>query len=164
MFDNINLFTLLLVAVGIYMVVCAIRGKGKLFENEHTKCSPEDYLKWMRLASFISGLVVIIHGALLVFGVIEDGSTADTVLTWVVLALIIGVVVLNVVLTDRKAMEAERKKQEEEQRNSASKNHPLHAAFFFDDEEGVGASDVEASDVEASDYDEDAAANSDNEA
>ena len=130
MFENMDLFSLLKAAAGVYLIYGAITGRGKFFENEYPKCSREKYLIIMRLACLISGLIIIADGVLGFFAILEGMPVWKDVIFWVGMASIIAVIVLNVALTDRKAMEQARLKQEEEARRNYR-----HAAFDFEDEQ-----------------------------
>jgi len=124
-----DMFALLKVAAGIYLLYGAVRGKGKFFENEYPKCSREKYVLIMRISSVIAGALVVADGVTGMLGVFEAGSTAQLALFWVAIGSVVAIIVINVVLTDRKAMEQARMRSEAEARRSRA-----HAAFDFEDD------------------------------
>ena len=136
------------VVIAVYLFVAAIRGKGKLIENEYPKCNPKLYKLILRLISTFSGLAILANGVFefLAGSVYGEGlglsaeqfSTLGTVLWAIGLAGLVALIVVNVVLTDRKAMEAARK-EEETNRRAGNHGDPLHAAFVFDDEDEKNA-------------------------
>ncbi|MCE5235694.1 MAG: hypothetical protein ABFC62_04885 [Clostridiaceae bacterium] len=118
-------------ALAAYLLYSAVRGKGQLFDNPHTKCPREQYVKVMRVLSVVSGVILLGSAILRLTGVISSQS----VLGWVVWALgllsIAAVFVYNMKMTDRKAAEAEQKRAYEATRSK----DPLRAAFVFDEED-----------------------------
>lgn len=130
--------------IAVYLIVGAIRGKGRLIDNEYPKCKPETYRLVMRILCAVTGIIILInsgveflansaYGARLPLTV-EEYAKLGTVLWAVGLAALLALVVANILLTDRKAAEAARKKQELE-RTHATPGDPLRAAFVFDEEE-----------------------------
>ena len=144
--DSTNLVMVLFkVAIAVYLLVAAVRGKGKLIDNEYPKCKPAVYRLIMRLISTLAALIILAnsafeflagssYGAALPFTAAQY-ATINTVLWAVGLVALLALIVVNIVLTDRKAMEAARKSQEQARQHSSKGNDPLHAAFVFDEEE-----------------------------
>ncbi len=141
-----NLMMVLFKAIiAVYLFVGAVRGKGKLIDNEFPKCKPETYRLVMRIMCGVTALFVLANSA---FEFLSSApayaallpltagqyATINTVLWALGLACLVALVALNIVLTDRKAMERARKQQEGE-RAAGRKRDPLHAAFVFDEEE-----------------------------
>lgn len=145
--DSTNLVMVLFkVAIAVYLLVAAVRGKGKLIDNEFPKCKPAVYRLVMRLISAFAALVILANSAFeflagTAYGEVlpltaEQYATINTVLWAVGLVALLALIVVNIVLTDRKAMEEARKKQEQERQHPGrGGNDPLRAAFVFDDEE-----------------------------
>lgn len=134
-------------AIVLYMLYVAVLGKGKLLQNDFPKCSPKTYKLIMRLISLATALFVLANGILEYVG----GYDVWAQVMWAIgLAGLIALLVLNIALTDRKALEEARKKEEEARRTSP-KNDPLRAAFVFDDEEENAGED---SSPDSSDEDE----------
>ncbi|HWQ58982.1 MAG TPA: hypothetical protein VN540_08145 [Clostridia bacterium] len=131
-------------AIAVYLLVVAIRGKGKLIENQFPKCPPKTYRLVMRLLSAFAALVILANSAFeflsgTAYGAMlpltaEQYGTINTVLWAVGLVGLLALIVVNILLTDRKAMEEARKKQDEARR-SGSRGDPLRAAFVFDEED-----------------------------
>ena len=127
------MLTLLQLIIGIYLLVCAVRGKGKVLENEYLKIPRERYVKIMRILSAICGAVLCATSALELAGILLPG----TVLAWVFWALgiasILPLLVFSIKATDREAAKAGKPGPEAGQKAPA--HDPLRAAFVFDDEE-----------------------------
>ncbi len=130
--------------IAVYMAISAIRGRGKLIDNQFPKCPPEVYRLVMRLICAFAALVILLNSALEFLSISEYGAalpltqaqyaTLNTVLWAVGLVSLIALIVVNILLTDRKALEAARQKQDEA-RMRVSGGDPLRAAFVFDEEE-----------------------------
>ncbi|HOG00914.1 MAG: hypothetical protein BWY35_00711 [Firmicutes bacterium ADurb.Bin248] len=129
------------VVIAVYLLAGAIRGKGKLIDNQFPKCKPETYRLLMRLICAFAALVILANSAFEYLSgttylalTLEEYGVINTVLWAVGLVALLALIVVNAVLTDRKAMEEARKRQDQERRG-ASKGDPLRAAFVFDEEE-----------------------------
>lgn len=132
-------------AIAVYLAVIAIRGKGKVIDNEYPKCKPEVYRLVMRLVSGFAALVILANSVFeflagSAYGealslTTEQYTALNNVLWALGLVSLLALIVLNIVLSDRKAMEAARKKQEQERLHPTKSNDPLRAAFVFDDDE-----------------------------
>lgn len=130
--------------IAVYLIVGAIRGKGKLIDNEFPKCKPETYRRVMRILCAVTGVVVLLNSAVeflansaystLLPLTAEAYARLGTVLWAIGLVALLGLVVANIMLTDRKAIEAARKAQGA-QGTDAAPYDPLQAAFVFDEEE-----------------------------
>ncbi len=136
---EIDLFSLVMPAAGIYLLWVAIFGKAKLLQNEHPKCSPEKYRFWMRVLSAVAGVLLIVKGVLEIFGIIETGVFVSGFLWVLGLISLVGLMVFSIVMTDR---EAARKAAEEEakKRGSSANGGPAgsrmpESAFSFGEEE-----------------------------
>ena len=128
-----GLFTWFQLALAVYLLYCVVTGRGKLFDNEYTKCDYKKYRRNMRILSGVAGVILLATCILELTGVVEGGTTLGWILWGVGLAAIAGVLVYNVVMTDRKAMaEAQKNAQYSASRHP---NDPLRAAFVFDDED-----------------------------
>lgn len=118
--------------IGVYLIYAAIKGKGKLYENEYLNCPREQYVKGLRILAALSGALLTISNLLEYLGVIDPGSPLAVVLWAAGLASLIAMMVYSSKKTDRKAAAAGRKTVE----SAGKKDYdPLRAAFVFDDEE-----------------------------
>ncbi len=127
--------------IAVYLLAGAIRGKGKLIDNQFPKCKPETYRLIMRLICAFAALVILANSAFEFLAdttylplTPEQYSFINTVLWAVGLVGLLALIVVNIVLTDRKAMDEARKKQEQE-RLGSNKGDRLRAAFVFDEED-----------------------------
>ncbi|HWR18418.1 MAG TPA: hypothetical protein VN608_02265 [Clostridia bacterium] len=118
-------------ALAAYLVIAAIRGKGQLFENPHTKCPYETYVRVMRILSAVSGVLLLTGAILRLTNVVSSESVLGWVIWGIGLVSIAAIFVYNIRMTDRKAAAAAQKNAYE----SARSKDPLRAAFVFDDEE-----------------------------
>ncbi len=130
--------------IAVYLMVGAIRGKGRLIHNEFPKCKPETYRLVMRLLCAFASIVILANSA---FEFLADTAygealaltaaqyaTINTVLWAIGLVAMLALIVVNIVLTDRKALEEARKKQEAA-RSGHGGGDRLRAAFVFDEED-----------------------------
>ncbi|HWS28810.1 MAG TPA: hypothetical protein VN512_01725 [Clostridia bacterium] len=118
-------------ALAAYLVYAAIRGKGQLFENPHTKCPYETYVRVMRILSAVSGALLLAGAVLRLTGAVSSESVLGWVIWGIGLLSVAAIFVYNIKMTDRKAAAAAQKQAYE----STQKRDPLRAAFVFDDEE-----------------------------
>lgn len=118
-------------ALAAYLVYAAIRGKGQLFDNPHTKCPYAQYVKVMRILSAVSGAVLLAGGVLRLTGAVDSRSALGWVVWGLGLLSIAAIFLYNVKMTDRKAATEAQKQSQAAQ----PKKDPLRAAFVFDDEE-----------------------------
>ncbi len=127
-------FSIFKVIIALYLLYTSILGKGKIFENNFLKCSKAKYRLIIRLTAGAAALFVMANAALEFFyGTEGEYATLITVLWALGFATMLAMLVLSIVLVDRKAMEAARKEQEEQMR--AKHVDPLRAAFVFDEED-----------------------------
>ena len=134
-----GLFPIFKLAIAAYLLYTAILGKGKMFENKFLKCSQAKYRLIIRLTAAASGVFVLANAALeFFFYGREDLRVLITVLWALGFAAMLGMLVLSIVLVDRKALEAARKEEEANLRQNRS--DPLRAAFVFDEDEEEAAS------------------------
>ena len=125
-----NLFMMIFkVVIALYLLYIGVLGRGKLLDNAYTKCTQQQYKLIMRLIALVTGILVLANGVCEYLG----ATLAAQIFWGISLAGLVALLVLNVVLTDRKAMEAARQEAEAEQRKS--RTDPLRAAFVFDEED-----------------------------
>ena len=131
-----NMFSLLQLILGVYLLYCAAMGKGKIFENDYIKVPRAEYVKKLRILSAISGGVLTVSSALEYFGVIVPGTTLGWISWAIGLASIIPMMVYSSKATDRDAARAGRPTAEAAKAKGqpAPSKDPLRAAFVFDDE------------------------------
>lgn len=132
-----NMFSLLQLIIGVYLLYCAAMGKGKIFENDYIKVPRAEYVKKLRVLSAISGAILTATSALEYFGVLVPGTTLGWISWAVGLASIIPMMVYSSKSTDREAAKAGRPTAEAAKAKGQPMpaKDPLRAAFVFDDEE-----------------------------
>ena len=124
-----DLFILFQLAAGIYLLIGAIRGKGKLFQNEYLKISREKYIKVMRILCAVSGVALIFTNTLEILGLF----TMDSLPGWIGWILGFGTLIALMIFT----MRATDRKSAAIGRKTTGVDDPLRAAFIFDDEDNV---------------------------
>ncbi len=135
---NLDLFSLVKIVLGIYLIVCAITGKGRVYKNEYPKIPAEKYLLYMRIMNFVTGPVIVVSGVLEVLNIVNTSAAnpVNAVWGWVLwglgMVLLVGMLVFNIVMTDRKKMQEEydnaqkeRQKKAQEAREAAEKAREL---------------------------------------
>ena len=130
--QSLGLMTIFELFIGVYLIYAAIKGDGKLYENDYLKCSKEEYVKTMRKLAALTGVLMIISGGLELLGVVDPASVAALILWGISFASIIVMMVYSVKKTDREAANAGRPTN---QPNSEKPHDPLRAAFVFDEED-----------------------------
>ena len=132
-----NMFSLLQLIIGVYLLYCAAMGKGKIFENDYIKVPRAEYVKKLRVLSAISGTILTVTSALEYFGVLVPGTTLGWISWAIGLASIIPMMVYSSNRTDREAAKAGRPTAEAAKAKGqpTPPKDPLRAAFVFDDEE-----------------------------
>ncbi len=131
-----TLFSFFKPLAALYFLVIAVTGKGKLLENEHTKCPREKYRFWMRILCVAAGVVLGATGVVELFELVDRNSFWGWVLWGAGLAAIVGVCAYNIAMTDR---EAARKAEEAKAAKSGtsrpgSSARMPDAAFSFGEE------------------------------
>jgi len=129
--DTFAIFQLL---IGVYLIYCAITGRGKLYENEYLKCSREQYVKTMRILAAITGVILTGSTALELAGVVPPASTVGWILWALGFLPILGMAVYSSRMTDREAARQGRKTSAAA-KDAAPTHDPLRAAFVFDDDD-----------------------------
>lgn len=130
--DSFGLMTLFEVCIGVYLLYAAVKGSGKLYENDYLNCSREEYVKGMRKLAVITGVLMLISSGLELVGLVEAGSAMSWILWLITFLSIIAMMVYTSKKTDREAAKAGRPTGQA----APEKPHdPLRAAFVFDDEE-----------------------------
>ena len=126
-FDFADLLT---AAVGIYIIVSALRAKGSLFNDEFIKDDKKTLFKrLMRIFAICAGLTFIISSVLSIcFSYYDWVRIVRFVLFIVGIALLIAMIVLSTVFTDKE-------KRSKAQRGPAAAAPASNAAFEFDEDE-----------------------------
>lgn len=134
--EQFGMFTLFELAIGFYLIYAAIKGDGKLYENEYLSCSREEYIKGLRVLAAITGVIMSLVSGLEFFGVVDTHSTLGWIL-WVITSACIALMMIYTVRrTDKKAAREGKPTSPSKPENAAKPNHdPLRAAFVFDDED-----------------------------
>lgn len=132
--ESFGLMTLFEVCVGAYLIYAAIKGDGKLYENEFLNCSREEYVSVMRKLAVITGLLMLISSGLELGGLVETGS----VLSWVLWAVTLGSIVVMMVYSSKKTDKQAARAGKPTQAAPDKPHDPLRAAFVFDEEDENG--------------------------
>lgn len=130
--ESFGMLTMFELLIGVYLIYAAIKGEGKLYENEYLNCSREEYVKGMRKLAALTGVLMILSCGLELSGIIAPASIAGLVLWAVSFASIILMMVYSMKKTDREAAKAGRPTN---QSNPEKPYDPLRAAFVFDEED-----------------------------
>ena len=130
--QSFGIMTMFELFIGIYLIYAAIKGEGKLYENEYLNCSREEYVKGMRILALITGLLMLASSGLELLNVVDPVSALGIIL-WVMTFICIVLMMVNSVKkTDRAAAKAGKSTA---QSHPEKPHDPLRAAFVFDDEE-----------------------------
>ena len=141
---QIDLFSLVMPAAGVYLLWIAIFGKAKLLRNEYPKCSQEKYRFWMRILSAVSGVLLIVKGVLEIFNIAPTGSILNTILWALGIVSLIGLMAFSAVMTDReKARAAAEEEAKKRGGTTASGTRMPESAFSFEQEETPAESETE---------------------
>ena len=125
-FDFLDLFQIL---IGVYMLVYAIIGKGKIYENEYIKeGSEKKYHKMMRISLAVLGPLALLGALVSIFNWDPTG-TLYLIIWGLTLVGFIMLIVMTTRLTDRQ------KKVSQPTEDGKPRKHP---AFDFDDDEESG--------------------------
>ncbi len=121
---------MLTAAVGVYIIVSALRAKGSLFNDEYIKDDKKVLFKrLMRILAIGAGVIFIISAVLSVcFSYLDWVRTVRLVIFIIGLALLIGMIVLSTVFTDKE-------KRAKAQRGPVTAASSSNAAFEFDEDE-----------------------------
>jgi flagellar biosynthesis GTPase FlhF len=140
--DEATFGPLFKLVIGLYLLYVGLLGKGKILENKHLKMDEKKFRLYMRLIAGAGAVFTLADGALEYF--YPDTATltvAKTVLWALGLAALVGMLVLSIAMTDRKAVAEEQKKADEEMMRK--QRDKMRAAFEFDDEPEEDAEEAE---------------------
>ena len=135
-----NMFSLLQLFIGGYLLYAAVTGRGKVLENEFLKVPREEYVKKLRIFSAISGTILSATSVLEYLGVIVPGSP----LSWVTWALGFGSILPMMIYSSKSTDKEAAKANQATARAPRPTGDPLRAAFVFDDEENSPEAEKEA--------------------
>lgn len=130
--QSFGLMTMFELFIGIYLIYAAIKGDGKLYENEFLNCSREEYVSGMRKLAVLTGALMLVSSGLELAGVVDPVSAIALILWAVSFGSIILMMVFSIKKTDREAAKAGRPTNRPE---SDKPYDPLRAAFVFDEED-----------------------------
>lgn len=120
-------FIVFQLVAGGYLLLSAIRGKSKLFNNEYLRVPREKYVKTMRILCAVSGVALLFTNVLELSGLF----TVDSFWGWlgwgIGLSTLVVMAVYSARCTDKNAAAARRR--------TTGVKDPLRAAFVFDDDE-----------------------------
>lgn len=124
---NFSIIELLIAAVGVYLIVTAIRGKGSTFSDEYIKDEKKPLFRRLALIlGILAGLVLIASGIIAIcFSYCDWSALARYICLGTALALLIAMAVVNSVMTDR-----EKRDKADKQKMGGSGSSA--AAFEFD--------------------------------
>lgn len=125
---NLGLTDILLAAIGVYVIVSAIRGSGSLFSDEYIKeDKKEQFKKLVRLLAGVTGAAFIASGVLSVcFSYLGWVKIARYVCLGLGLLSLIGILAVGSLMTDKE------KKQKAQQTAQTGGGNASSAAFEFD--------------------------------
>lgn len=130
--ESFGIMTMFELVIAVYLLYCAIKGEGKLYENDYLKCSREEYVKGMRRFAVVTGGLMLISSGLELLKVVDPMSPIGIILWALTFGCIIAMMIYSVKKTDREAANAGKATA----CSQPEKPHdPLRAAFVFDDEE-----------------------------
>jgi len=130
--EPFGLMTLFELFIAVYLLYSAVKGDGKLYENEYLNCSREEYVKGMRILALITGLLMLASSGLELLNVVDPVSALGIILWVLTFICIVLMMVYSSKKTDRAAAKADRPTA---QSHPEKPHDPLRAAFVFDDEE-----------------------------
>lgn len=124
---NFSIIEFLIAAVGLYLIVTAIRGKGSTFSDEYIKEEKKPLFRRLALLlGILAGLVLIASGIIAIcFSYCDWSAIARYICLGTALALLIAMAVVNSVMTDR-----EKRDKADKQKMGGSGSSA--AAFEFD--------------------------------
>lgn len=131
------MFSMLQLFIGVYLLYCAIRGQGKVYENDYIKVPRAEYVKNLRILSAVAGTVLTVSSVLEYTGVLVPGTPLGWVFWGLGFATLIPMMVYSSKATDKAAAKAGRPTAESAKAagKPAPPADPLRAAFVFDDED-----------------------------
>lgn len=129
---NFSLIDIVIAALGIYVVVNAIRGKGNLFSDEFIKEEKKaDFKRIMMILAVITGIALVAAAVLTIcFSYIDSMRTVKLVLLGVAILSLLGMSIVNGAMTDK-----EKRMKAQQGAGYASGGHAPGSAFEFDENE-----------------------------
>ncbi len=128
---GISLWDIIILGIGIYLLVSAIIGKGKLFENEFIIAGKEKQHKTIvRIASLVVSILMIASAALAAFDKYGKLSTLKLIILGVMLAVFIAAMLML-----RKCVDQKAKREAQEAKYTGGPGKAPSAAFEFDENE-----------------------------
>lgn len=92
MFDFILYFNLF---IAVYVLYYAIRGEGKIYENDYPKAMKEDHAKFLRKFCWIIGLGML---PLTILELAFQGSAEVSILSWINIGYVFACIVVYLIL------------------------------------------------------------------
>lgn len=140
--DETTLGPLFKLVIGLYLLYVGLLGKGKILENKHLKMEEKKFRLYMRIIAGVGAVFTLADGALEYL--YPDTATFRVLkaVLWILgLLSLVGMLVLSIVMTDRKAVAEEQKRADEEMMRK--QRDKMRAAFEFDDEPEEAAEEAE---------------------
>lgn len=128
---GLSLFDIVIAAIGLYLIVSAILGKGRLFDQSFVREGMEKKHKTIvRVTALVVGLLMLATAAIAAFDAYDKLRIVKIVLFGVMIVLFIVSAVLM-----SKCMDRDKRREAQEGRYGAAGKHSPDAAFDFDDNE-----------------------------
>lgn len=128
---GLTLFDIVIAALGLYLIVSAILGKGRLFDSSFVREGMEKKHKTIvRVTSLIVGLLMLATVAISAF----DAYDKLRVVKIVLFGVMVAVFIVSAVLMS-KCMDREKRREAQDARYGSSAKHSPDAAFEFDENE-----------------------------
>ncbi|MCR5809757.1 MAG: hypothetical protein K6G56_09425 [Clostridiales bacterium] len=129
---NFSIIDIVIAFLGVYVVVNAIRGKGNLFSDEFIKEDKKaSFKRIMIVLALIAGVALVAAAVLTIcFSYIDSMRTVKLVLLAVAIASLLGMSIVNGVMTDK-----EKRMKAQQGGGVANGGHAPGSAFEFDENE-----------------------------
>ena len=128
---GLSLFDIVIAAIGLYLIVSAILGKGRLFDQSFVREGMEKKHKTIvRVTALVVGLLMLATAAIAAFDAYDKLRIVKIVLFGVMIVLFIVSAVLM-----SKCMDRDKRREAQEGRYGANGKHSPDEAFDFDDNE-----------------------------
>jgi len=120
------------VLLALYLLFQALRGKGRIFQNDYLKIPREKYVKIMRLLCLFTGIFMLSAAVLELSGLMKTGTPLSWILWGLTMLGCFSFILFNVRSTDREKANAAAQGRAVPTKENPD---PLRAAFVFDDED-----------------------------
>ena len=90
--SSMNFMMIFNIFIAAYLLYYAIKGTGKVYENEYPKAMQESYMKFMRKFCWITGI------GMLILSILEYINKSNSIFTVISIVYVLGCVVLYFIL------------------------------------------------------------------